>query len=100
MVTILRQSHVRPETLTQHLKKTPCSRLFEQLSFSPCAVEAALKYYDWFLKISNRPEEELVKWIAEPLNRKAAFERAEQFGACLFRVVLSAARERVRFLVM
>ena len=93
------------EAILQLVKTTPLERLEKVGRCFPDLepyVEDALKGYEWFLDMTGKDENHVLKWIASKEIRNEAFTKARDFGGQLYHIVmkLGEGNECLRYLVI
>lgn len=88
IIILIRQKNVvTPDELLKILRLTPLERIYKACGNNvklKKQYEAILKDYTWFLNMTNKPQNEVIQWIAKRSNRDRAFERGRKFGFKLF----------------
>ena len=96
---------VNPRDMLEIVKRTPIQRLMNVVDGRSELLEFAeklLEDYSWFLSVTGRSEEEVIKWIAEKGTRDRAFARARRFGKNVFDIIqkIPSNPEKLRYLVV
>lgn len=96
---------IKPEEVAKLIGKTPISRLLDvarEHSQLEATVKSVLEHYSWFLQETGKPKAETLSWIAQKRNRDKAFQRAREFGRCMFKLVNETASdsEKLRYLIV
>ena len=96
---------LEPGELQHIISLSPLERLDEIAKTKPTTgecVDAMKKTYSWFLDRTGRKESEVLGWIADPCNRKAAFGKGRWFADQMYEILcrVTEGSDTMRFLVV
>ena len=96
---------VGPGAMTEIVQRTPMQRIMnlakKNLNVSSI-VDDIIEDYSWFLEVTGRSEEDVLKWIGDKKKRDKAFSRARKFGRNIHKMIeeLPFDQEKMRYLVV
>lgn len=100
-----RAGPVSPEDVLSVVEQTPAERLAGIADSGDglrTQVNAIMEDYAWFMKVTARPEDDVLSWISDRANRDSAFQRARMFGLKVNLLMMDSASDanRLRYLIV
>lgn len=93
LTLIHKRNAITPNNLLSVIQKTPVEKLKLVGKKNPQLIKEILNLYIWFLKLTNKSQNEILDWIGKKSNRNIAFSKGRKFHNKIYKLLKHVSKE-------
>lgn len=93
LVLIQKKKSINPNNLLKIVQKTPIDKLKLVQNVDSKLFNEIINLYVWFLKVTDKQQNDILDWIGKKSNRDFAFEKGRKFHKKIYKLLKTVSKE-------